>query len=137
MPTACWWLSVIPVDETPEGIQYQQLRTLGFLNESPAHARDGGAYHGTGYPGLFGDEWLSLGEIGVPGGDGDLAMRVEGSRVSCPEDINGDGVVNITDLLALLSAWGSCAGCPEDINGDGVVNITDLLALLSAWGPCL
>jgi hypothetical protein len=26
----------------------------------------------------------------------------------CPEDINGDGVVDVQDLLQLLSAWGSC-----------------------------
>ena len=26
--------------------------------------------------------------------------------------------------------------CPTDSNGDGTVNVTDLLALLAAWGPC-
>ncbi len=26
--------------------------------------------------------------------------------------------------------------CPSDANGDGVINIDDLLALLSLWGPC-
>ncbi len=57
-------------------------------------------------------------------------------NIPCPEDINGDGVVNISDLLAVLAAWGPCPGCPEDITGDGVVNVTDLLAVLAAWGPC-
>lgn len=28
--------------------------------------------------------------------------------VSCPPDTNGDGSVNVTDLLALLAAWGVC-----------------------------
>ena len=55
----------------------------------------------------------------------------------CPADVTGDGVVNVSDLLAVLSAWGPCAGCPEDINGDGVVNITDLLEVLASWGPCV
>ena len=27
---------------------------------------------------------------------------------SCPADTNGDGTVNVTDLLALLAAWGVC-----------------------------
>ena len=53
----------------------------------------------------------------------------------CPADIDGDGLVNITDFLALLAAWGQ-SGVPEDINGDGIVNIGDLLMLLVAWGPC-
>jgi hypothetical protein len=54
-----------------------------------------------------------------------------------PGDLNGDGVVNVSDLLILLGQWGSCAdvnNCPADLNGDGVVNVSDLLILLSNWG---
>lgn len=52
-------------------------------------------------------------------------------------DVNFDFLVNVTDLLALLSAWGPCPGCNEDITGDGAVNVTDLLVLLASWGsPC-
>ncbi len=57
----------------------------------------------------------------------------------CPGDINGDQSVNVTDLLALIAAWGPCAdpgNCPADLNGDEIVNVTDLLALIAAWGPC-
>jgi hypothetical protein len=51
-------------------------------------------------------------------------------------DINGDGVVNVSDLLILLGSWGDCSGvCPSDLNCDGVVNVSDLLILLGAWGP--
>lgn len=50
-------------------------------------------------------------------------------------DINGDGIVNVTDLLALLGAWGLCgAPCPADIDMNGAVNVTDLLTLLANWG---
>ncbi|MCH7545162.1 MAG: hypothetical protein IID30_02010 [Planctomycetes bacterium] len=49
-------------------------------------------------------------------------------------DFNLDGVVNVTDLLRLLGAWGICPSCPEDTNLDGVVNVTDLLTLLANWG---
>ena len=55
----------------------------------------------------------------------------------CPADTNDSGTVNVTDLLELLAAWGTCpAPCPPDINDDGSVNVTDLLAMLAAWGVC-
>jgi hypothetical protein len=48
-------------------------------------------------------------------------------------DINGDGLVNVADLLLLLVAWGENPGDPADLNGDGVVNVQDLLIILSNW----
>ena len=54
----------------------------------------------------------------------------------CPADINGDGFVDVVDLLAILAVWGDCPDCPEDITGDGVVDVLDLLEVLGAWGPC-
>jgi len=53
---------------------------------------------------------------------------------SCPEDINGDGVVNTEDLLILLANWGGAGD--GDIDNNGVVNTQDLLLLLAAWGQC-
>lgn len=54
-----------------------------------------------------------------------------------PGDIDGDGDVDFTDLLATLAAWGPCPGppdpCPWDLNGDGMVGFGDLLILLAAW----
>ena len=49
-------------------------------------------------------------------------------------DSNLDGMINVTDLLNLLAAWGTCNGCVEDTNDDGLVNVTDLLTLLANWG---
>jgi hypothetical protein len=54
----------------------------------------------------------------------------------CAADTNGDSNVNVTDLLAVIGAWGACAGCPADTNNDGQVNVTDLLAVIGAWGAC-
>jgi len=60
---------------------------------------------------------------------------------SCDEtgligDLNGDGIVDSSDLLLMLSAWGPCdpeAPCPADLTGDGNVTSADLLLLLSNW----
>jgi len=55
---------------------------------------------------------------------------------TCVGDLNDDNVVNVSDLLILLGAWGACPGCDADLNNDGVVNVSDLLILLGAWGAC-
>ena len=53
---------------------------------------------------------------------------------TCPADINLDGIVNGTDLAAVLSGWGT--GGSSDINQDGTTNGADLATLLSGWGLC-
>jgi hypothetical protein len=52
---------------------------------------------------------------------------------SIPGDVNGDGVVGVSDVLALIASWGPCSGCSEDVNSDGVVNVTDLLEVIANW----
>jgi hypothetical protein len=47
-------------------------------------------------------------------------------------DIDGDGVVDGTDLAALLAAWGTSN--PEaDLDQDGSVGGSDLAILLGCW----
>ena len=53
----------------------------------------------------------------------------------CPEDVNGDLVVDIDDLFDVLSHWGEGPG-QYDVNDDGTVDIDDIFAILAAWGPC-
>jgi hypothetical protein len=55
--------------------------------------------------------------------------------LDCP-DINGDGSVGITDLLAVIDVWG-CSDCNDvDVNLDGIVNRDDLIIVFNAWGAC-
>ncbi len=54
----------------------------------------------------------------------------------CTGDVNGDQTVNVTDLLAVIGAWGATGENAADVNGDLIVNVTDLLAVIGAWGAC-
>ncbi len=56
--------------------------------------------------------------------------------IPCPADVDGNDYVGIADFLALLAAWGPNPGHPADVDGDGFVGINDFLALLAAWGFC-
>ena len=51
-----------------------------------------------------------------------------------PEDVNGDGVVNILDLTRVASHFGEQGQNDADINGDGIVNILDLVQVAAAFG---
>ena len=53
----------------------------------------------------------------------------------CPEDINGDGYVDVGDLLTIIDQWG-LTDSPADINPDGIVDVSDLLMVVGSWGPC-
>ncbi len=48
-------------------------------------------------------------------------------------DINGDGLVNTDDLLAILAAFGACDGCPEDLDGDVLVCFNEILIIIDNW----
>lgn len=66
-------------------------------------------------------------------GDGTLGVAI------VPGDLDEDGDVDVTDLLALLAVWGPCPDpcpptCAGDINGDCTVSVVDLLVLLANWG---
>jgi hypothetical protein len=56
-------------------------------------------------------------------------------------DINGDGAVDVADLLILAYSFGGVRGQDRiydpraDLNGDGVVDVSDLLILAMHWPP--
>lgn len=56
---------------------------------------------------------------------------------TCPVDTDCDGMVGVTELLGLLSAWGVCVpSCPFDFDGNYGVDVLDLLILIGDWGVC-
>ena len=60
-------------------------------------------------------------------------ITVQDNQELCEGDIDGDGIVDVADLLALLDAWGT-SNAAADLNTDGMVNVEDLLVLLGDWG---
>ena len=70
----------------------------------------------------------------------------------CVGDIDEDGVIGVSDLLAIINAWGyvglcmtegSYHVCPEDVSpangalwGDLYVGVPELLAVINGWGNC-
>ncbi|MEE2907824.1 MAG: choice-of-anchor B family protein, partial [Planctomycetota bacterium] len=54
---------------------------------------------------------------------------------TCPADCaNGDGVVDVQDVLEVLAQFGESGGC--DIDGNGVVDVSDMLEVIAFWGNC-
>ncbi len=53
-------------------------------------------------------------------------------------DLDGDGVVNVSDVLCLFTTWGPCSqcgSCAADLDSDCIVNADDLAILFDNWTP--
>ena len=64
--------------------------------------------------------------------------QVEHAQITEPTglkgDVNGDGIVNIQDLVLVASNLGQSGQNTVDVNGDGQVNIQDLVLVAGALG---
>ncbi|MDP7009734.1 MAG: hypothetical protein QGI78_09210 [Phycisphaerales bacterium] len=67
-------------------------------------------------------------------------FRPTQQATSCASDLDGDGIVNVSDLLRTIDSWapngGCCPGCPGDVTGDLAVDVSDVLEVVGHWGPC-
>ena len=120
------WTNVETVG--PTGIEasggwfYHEARVLDFVAlTSQVQLRFVAADLGTGSIVECAVDDFLLADIGCFGDD-------------CLGDVDGDGVVDLTDLAVLLSNFDqSGAGVPGDLDGSGTVDLTDLALLLSAF----
>ena len=73
------------------------------------------------------------------------AGRIRTARIagticsSCPGDTNGDGAVDVVDLVNVVSSWGSSGegdGYDADLDGSGRVDVDDLVLVITSWGVC-
>jgi hypothetical protein len=86
---------------------------------------------------MFNDEVVITGEFTATGARpaNRLVRWTLDPLSSCLGDANGDGVVNFSDLNAVLTDFGETgSGNPGDINGDGVINFEDLNTVLTNFG---
>jgi hypothetical protein len=53
-------------------------------------------------------------------------------------DTNGDGAVDVDDLINIILGWGVCPApptfCSADLDGDGAVEVDDLITVILNWG---
>lgn len=52
----------------------------------------------------------------------------------CPEDVDGSGLVDVSDILSVLTNFGCSGTCIGDLDADGDVDISDGLIILGAFG---
>ena len=82
---------------------------------------------------------LTLSDVLLSNSTGEtFAPQVENAEITEPTkltgDVNGDGTVNIADLVLVASNLGQTGSNPADVNSDGVVNIADLVLVAGALG---
>jgi hypothetical protein len=65
----------------------------------------------------------------------DVVIVMRNGGIAERADVNGDGAVDVDDLLAVILAWGPCPDgpCPADVDGSGAIDVDDLVAVILGW----
>jgi|TARA_B100000959_G_C14954153_1_gene612986 hypothetical protein len=137
MPIDFGWYDVSgPEDQDPPALSYRwiaEVNEKGIVTWSGQEVYLGEAEYDLGWP--FGSVTVNIIE-----GTIDANIEIIIVENPCYEDIDGNGSVDVSDLLTLIGNWGHCPDCteeiPGDVNYDDVVDVTDLLRIVGAWGPC-
>ncbi len=86
----------------------------------------------------YSDTWQSITSDHLP-----IVMDFQPSIQidSCEGDVNGDGQIGVSDILAVIGNWAPdggecCPGCEGDVDGNLVVDVSDVLYIVGNWGMC-
>ena len=127
-----WDDTIFPI---PEGAK-KAVVTLYFQTSSKEYMeflRDGNALSSDGlidYGQIAYDAWVNRGKSAPVAMDSfEIDLYVDND----PSDLDGDGDVDVNDILSLISNYGCEGDCIGDINGDQVTDVLDVLLLLQAW----
>ena len=94
-------------------------------------------YHDTSAglgPYLFGNKFCN-GSTTVGTVEGIVAIDATEFCSYCPGDIDMDAVISVSDLIDMLSVWGTRDPF-ADLNGDDTVDLDDLMDVLADFGGC-
>jgi hypothetical protein len=80
---------------------------------------------------IFGEQEVQLTALYI-----NCTLAIDAAGTLCEADIDGNGAVDVNDLLMVIGDWGCAGTCAADITGDGAVNVQDLLQLIASWGNC-
>ena len=127
-----WTEVVAPEDQDPPSISFDwivEMNEKGQVQYRMENVYAGQADYDLGWP------W---GTVTVNIESGTIYADLWVSKVSppCYGDVNGDNMVNVSDLLEVIANWGYCHECPADTNNDSEIDVTDLLLIVGEWGPC-
>jgi len=74
-----------------------------------------------------------IGEYQTPAG---WQTYVGSATITCIEDVDADGSVDVEDLLSLIGAWGTDGNGADIVAPYDTINVSDLLAIVAAFGNC-
>ncbi len=59
---------------------------------------------------------------------------IPGPEADCAADLDGDGIVAVSDVLLILGEYGCLSGCTHDVDGTPGIGVPDMLVILAAFG---
>ncbi len=130
-----WWtdvLDVVGLKESDDG-DLLYAESLGGVNIGPDDVFVPAHVYRCSPDGTWTIGGFDPFSIDPPSADTPGAENVACAAGDCPGDADGDLTVGLSDLLAVLSAWGT-TDPDADVDDDGSVGLSDLLAVLSNWG---